>query len=143
MTTDKMWAIVHDDGQFEQVFASAKPKIPKAKVYSLERFGDLANEKYDPKTGWTTATVEKRKRAIDSAHDIDHPGLRLVNYAIKQIEARIILGTLTTDGLLAREAVLRGIDVIDLAKSVLIKAEESEVELNRITKVLDLENKEK
>ena len=129
-----MWAIHHADGTFEQVFSGKRPRAKRASVWKIERFGDLSAERHDPVLGWVPLGDEARHRAIDMAHDADHPIRRAIDYAIKQIEARVILGELETLGLVAREAELRGLPLRSMAKLILNQADaEYPPELQRVS----------
>ena len=127
-----MWAIHHADGTFEQVFSAKRPRAKRASVWQIDRFGDLTAERHDPVLGWVPLDQAALHRAIDAAHDAEHPMRRVIDYAIKQIEARLILGELETNGLLAREAALRGMPIEALAQRVLSRADAECPELQRL-----------
>lgn len=134
----KRWAIHRGDGIFEQVFSDTRPKVKSAVIVEIDRFGDLTTERHDPKAGWVQRDTADRLAAIDAGFDIDNPGARAIEYAIKEIEAHIILGTLLTEGRLAREAVARGVSVEELATQVLAKAEQTKPGQTRIAAKLAL-----
>jgi hypothetical protein len=125
----KQWIFTNEDGSIEQVYSDKKPH-PKA--HPLDRFGDFAVERHDGK-GWVPRDLEARHAAIDAGHDADHGSWqRVIDYAVKEIEARVLLGTLAVDGRVAREADLRGMSVTDLAKEIVAKADAREVETKRV-----------
>lgn len=107
-------------------------------VVEIQRFGDLLVEYHDIEQGWLPRDPSTLRTTIDVAFDIDHPSNRLIDYAVKEIEARIILGTLSTAGRLAREAELRGISVQELAELVLQNADAEKPDLDRVQRKLDL-----
>lgn len=127
-----IWAIHHQDGTFEQVFSAKRPRAKRASVWQIDRLGDLAMERHDPVLGWVPVDDAARLAAVDAAHDAEHPLRRMIDYAIKQIEARLILGELATTGLLAREAKLRGMSIEGLAQRVLSRADADCPELHRL-----------
>lgn len=128
-----IWAIVHENGHFEQIFSEEEPKIEKGKVYPLDRMGDLMNEQFVPGKGWELRPLLERQKHSDAGYDLDHPFQRLLDYAVKEIEARIILGTLASEGRLAQEAALRNSTVEALASDVVSRASEQRApELERI-----------
>jgi len=135
--SDQYWVKLRDDGLVdEQVLGESRPGKGWHKV---DRLGDLARETWTPRKGWVPRDADALGAAIDAGHHADNgPWRREIDYAVKLIEARIILGTLKTDGLLAREAKLRGIDVEELARQVVFQAKAAEVELDRVAKKIAL-----
>ena len=134
----RMWAIHHPNGSFEQVYDDKRPKVPGAKVVEIERMGDLAIDRHDPRLGWVPREAADQHRAIDAGYDIDHPQRRLIDQAVKEIEARIVLGLFPHQSRLAAEAALRGVSVEDLARSVLAKAEQNQPDLARVAAKLSI-----
>ena len=130
----QQWYVEHADGSIEQVYSDTKPH-PKAR--KIDRFGDLAIERHHAKKGWLPREAEHLHAAIDAGHDADHGYWRkLIDYAVKEIESRVILGTLASDGRVAREARVRGITVEDLAREIVAKADAADVERERVRRKL-------
>lgn len=128
--TQRQWYIEHEDGSIEQVYSDKKP-CPNAR--KIDRFGDLAVERHHPKNGWQKREEKHLHAAIDAGHDADHGYWRkLIDYAVKEIEARIILGQLDVTGRVAVEAKARGISVEELARQIVAQADAANVEHDRI-----------
>lgn len=133
----RMWAIHHPDGSFEQVFDNRKPTAPLgARVIEIDRFGVLSLERHDPAKGWVARDPDVVCERVDACFDADYPAHRLLDHAVKEIEAHIVLGTLTSEGRLAREARLRGISIEDLARAVLSAADAHRPDAARIEQKL-------
>jgi len=126
----KQWIFEHEDGSVEQVYSEKKPH-PKAR--RLDRFGDLATERHEPNKGWVARDTAALRAAVDAGHDADYGSWRrVIDYALKEIEARVLLGTLATDGRVAREAGLRGMSVAEMAREIVARADAAEVETARV-----------
>jgi hypothetical protein len=141
MSKLSMWAIVHNSGEFEQVYSAKRPRQKGAKVRQLERFGDLSVEVFHLRKGWIARPKSDLANKVDAAYDANFPFARLLDYVVKEIEARVILGTLLTEGRIAKEAILRDVSVEDLAKSVLARADSQQPWLDKAAEKLGvLEN---
>jgi hypothetical protein len=126
----EQWYIEHEDGSIEQVYSDTKPH-PNAR--KIDRFGDLAIERHHARKGWTPRETEHLHAAIDAGHQANHgPWRLLIDHAAKEIEARVILGTLALDGRVAREAEARGIEIEELAHQIVAQADAANVERDRV-----------
>ena len=102
--------------------------------HETDRIGAVATETWKDGEGWVPRSVDARRAAIDAAHHADRgPWGRLVDYAVKEMEARIILGTLETEGRVAQEAKLRGMTPAALAAEIVARADADMPELARVS----------
>ncbi len=97
------------------------------KMMRVKRFG-RRGERLDARGNWVTDAPEA-ERAIDAAHHADHGAFALaLEHGLKAIEARLLLGTLATDGLVAREAQATGRDPMALAAEIAARAPDGRFE---------------
>jgi hypothetical protein len=125
------WALLRDDGSVAQQISTrggAKPcpmrDNPEGlRFVAIDRFG-RPGERLDAQGRWHTHAGDASD-AIDAAHCADHgPFALALEHAVKAVEARFILGTLESDGLIAREAEATGRDVRELAGEIAARGRE-------------------